>query len=196
MTFIDTVPEAGATGAVAEMYAVDRELFSQLPNLTRAFSLRPEVYAAWRQLNGAIKANMDLRRYELATIAAARRLRSSYCMLAHGSVMLNKFLEPEAVRALAEDYRSAGLEPADVAVMDLADTVAGDATSVTQDDVDRLRSFGLTDAEILDVVLAAAARCFFSKSLDALGAEPDASYSQLEPGLRDSLIVGRPIAED
>jgi uncharacterized peroxidase-related enzyme len=196
MTFIDTVPEAGATGAVAEMYAVDRELFSQLPNLTRAFSLRPEVYAAWRQLNGAIKANMDLRRYELATIAAARRLRSSYCMLAHGSVMLNKFLEPEAVRALAEDYRSAGLEPADVAVMDLADKVAVDATSVTQDDVDRLRSFGLTDAEILDVVLAAAARCFFSKSLDALGAEPDASYSQLEPGLRDSLIVGRPIAED
>jgi uncharacterized peroxidase-related enzyme len=178
------------------MYAVDRELFSQLPNLTRAFSLRPEVYAAWRQLNGAIKANMDLRRYELATIAAARRLRSSYCMLAHGSVMLNKFLEPEAVRALAEDYRSAGLEPADVAVMDLADKVAVDATSVRQDDVDRLRSFGFTDAEILDVVLAAAARCFFSKSLDALGAEPDASYSQLEPGLRDSLIVGRPIAED
>ena len=59
---------------MAEMYDVDREAFGGLPNFTKAFSLRPEVYAAWRQLNGAIKANMDLRRYELATLAAARRL--------------------------------------------------------------------------------------------------------------------------
>ena len=48
-------------------------------NYERAFELRPEVYAAWVQLNSAIKAGMDLRRYELATLAAARPLRSSYC---------------------------------------------------------------------------------------------------------------------
>jgi uncharacterized peroxidase-related enzyme len=194
MTFIETVPEAGATGAVAEMYDVDRATFGDLPNFTRAFSLRPNIYAAWRQLNGAIKANMELRRYELATLAAARRLRSSYCTLAHGSVLMDKFLEPEAVRALVDDYRSAELAPLDLAVMDLADKVAHDATSVTQQDLERLRTHGLTDAEILDVVVAAAARCFFSKTLDAIGAEPDAKYSELDPNLRDSLTVGRPIA--
>jgi uncharacterized peroxidase-related enzyme len=176
------------------MYEVDREAFADLPNFTRAFSLRPDVYACWRQLNGAIKANMDLRRYELATVAAARRLRSSYCTLAHGSVLMGKFLEPDAVRALVTDYRTADLQPADLAVMELADKVARDATSVTQSDIDGLRTLGLTDSEILDVVLAAAARCFFSKTLDALGAEPDAKYSELEPGLRDTLTVGRPIA--
>ncbi len=196
MTFTQTVPEAGATGAVAAMYEADRDAFGELPNFTKAFSLRPDVYAAWRQLNGAIKANMDLRRYELATVAAARRLGSSYCMLAHGSVLLSKFLQPDAVRALAEDYRSADLEPVDLAVMELADKVARDAGSVTQADVDELRSLGLTDAEILDVVLAAAARCFFSSTLDAIGVEPDAKYSKLEPGLRDTLTVGRPIAEE
>ena len=54
------------------------------------------MYAAWRQLNGAIKANMDLRRYELATVAAARRLRSSYCTLAHGSVLMDEFVAPDS----------------------------------------------------------------------------------------------------
>ncbi|HWK17191.1 MAG TPA: hypothetical protein VNR66_07030 [Solirubrobacteraceae bacterium] len=196
MTFIEVVPEARATGAVAEMYEVDREAFAGLPNLTKAFSLHPEVYAAWRQLNGAIKANMDLRRYELATVAAARRLRSSYCTLAHGSVLMSNFLEPEVLRALVDDYRTADLEPTDLAVMEIADKVAHDATAVTQADVDRLRTLGLTDGEILDVVLAAAARCFFSKTLDALGVEPDAKYAKLEPGLRDTLTVGRPIARD
>jgi uncharacterized peroxidase-related enzyme len=195
MTFIETVSEAQATGAVAEMYEADREVFDVLPNFTKAFSLRPEVYASWRQLNGTIKANMDLRRYELATVAAARRLRSSYCTLAHGSVLMSKFLEPEAVRALVDDYRTAELEPVDLAVMDLADKVARDATSVTQADVDGLRALGLSDTDILDVVLAATARCFFSKTLDALGAEPDAKYGALEPALRDTLTVGRPIAE-
>jgi uncharacterized peroxidase-related enzyme len=194
MTFIETVPEAEATGPVAAMYEADVKAFGELPNFTRAFSLRPEVYAAWRQLNGAIKANMDLRRYELATVAAARRLRSSYCTLAHGSVLMSRFLAPEEVRALVQDPRTADLDPADRAVMDLADKVADDATAVESADVDRLRSLGLTDAEILDVVLAAAARCFFSKILDALCAEPDAKYSELEPELRDTLAVGRPIA--
>jgi hypothetical protein len=34
---------------------------------------------------------MDLRRYELATVAAAKRLRSSYYALAHGSVLAEQF---------------------------------------------------------------------------------------------------------
>jgi uncharacterized peroxidase-related enzyme len=196
MTFIETVSEDQAADATAELYASDLATFGYLPNFARAFSLRPAVYAAWRQLNGSIKSGMDLRRYELATIAAARRLRSSYCMLAHGSVLIDKFLEPEAVRAVVTDHRAADLSAADVAVMDLADKVAHDATSIQQADIDHLRSLGLSDTDILDVVLAAAARCFFSKALDALGAEPDARYTDLDPTLREVLTVGRAIAGD
>ncbi len=195
MTFIETVPEDQAADATAELYETDREAFGDLPNFTRAFSLRPEVYAAWRQLNAAIKSNMDLRRYELATVAAARRLRSSYCALAHGSVLAEKFLDPETLRAVVADHRSAGLDDTDVAIMDLAEKVAGDATTIEQADIDRLRSLGLSDADILDVVHAAAARCFFSKTLDAAGVQPDPKYGRLEPALRETLTVGRPIAE-
>jgi len=153
------------------------------------------VRAGWDEFLKSIRANMDLRRYELATLAAARRLRSSYCMLAHGSVMLDRFLEPDELRAIASDHRTAGLDAVDVAVMDLADKVVADATSVTQADIDGLRDLGLSDAEIFDVVLAAAARCFMSKVIDAVGAEPDHAYEErLAPELREALVVGRPIA--
>ena len=195
MTFIETVAEDEAADAVGAMYETDRQIFGHLPNLTKGFSLRPDVYAAWRQLNGAIKANMDLRRYELATVAAASRLRSSYCTLAHGSILLDKFMGPEGVRAVVADHDAAELDAVDAAIVDLADKVALDATTVTQADVDSLRAFGLTDSDILDVVLAAAARCFFSKVLDGLGIEPDAKYAQLDPALRDLLTVGRSIAQ-
>ncbi len=195
MTFVETVSPDQAEGAVADLYESDRAAFGHLPNFTRAFSLRPEVYAAWRQLNGTIKEGMDLRRYELATVAAARSLRSSYCTLSHGSVLAEQFLGPDIVRAIIADHRAAGLDPIDVAVMDLAEKVAEDATAVTEGDLDRLRSLGVSETEILGVVLAAAARCFFSKALDGLGAQPDSEYAALDPGLRDALTVGRPIAE-
>ena len=79
--------------------------------------------------------------------------------------------------------------------MDLAEKIVADATSVTREDVERLRELGLSDEDIVDVVLAATARCFFSKTLDALGAEPDPAYHGVEPDLREALVVGRPIAE-
>jgi len=47
----------------------------------------------------------------------------------------------------------------------------------------------------MDVILAAAVRCFFSKTLDGLGVLPDAKYRELDPGLREALVVGRPIAD-
>jgi alkylhydroperoxidase family enzyme len=162
-------------------------------NYERAFAERPEVYAAWRQLLTGIKAGMDPRRYELATLAAARRLRSSYCSLAHGTVLIESFGEP--VREIALDRRTAGLDEIDIAVMDLADRVVDDAASIGDADLQRLRDLGLAETEIMDVVLAAAARCFFAKTLDALGVRPDASYNELEPELREVLVVGRPIAD-
>jgi alkylhydroperoxidase family enzyme len=157
-------------------------------NFEQAFALRPEVFRAWQQLNGAIKASSDLRRYELATLAAARRLRSSYCALAHGKVLAEQFYDYEAVPKLPD-----GLDDADRAIMAFADKVVVDATAITDEDVDVLRAHGLSDEEIFDVVLAATARCFFSKTLDALGLQPDASYSELPPSFTEPLTVGRPI---
>ena len=161
-------------------------------NYERAFEPRPDVYAAWAQLNTAIKSNMDLGRYELATLAAARKLRSTYCALAHGRVLLERFDEP--VRAIALDRETAGLDEVDVAVMDLAERVVDDATSITDADLERLRTLGLSEAEILDIVLAAAARCFFSRTLDALDVRADAAFRDLDAEIRDVLVVGRPIA--
>lgn len=184
-----------AEGPAAVMYEADRAALGYVANYTRAFAHRPAVFEGWRQLNTSIRNGMDRRRYELATLAAARRLRSSYCSLAHGKVLVDRFMEPEALREMIADPRPADLDPVDVAVMDLADKVAGDATAITQADIDRLRDLGLSDADVVDVVVAAAARCFFSTTLDALGVQPDAAFAGLEPELRDALTVGRPIGE-
>jgi alkylhydroperoxidase family enzyme len=182
MTFIETVPAHDASPDVAAMYDADTELRGFLPNYTQAFSHRPGVYAAWRRLVGAVTENMDPRRYELVSVAAARVLRSTYCTAAHSLVLADKWPDPDR-------------DEVDRAVIDLAEKVARDASSVDQSDIDRLRDLGLTDAEIFDVVAAAAMRSFFAKTLDGLGAEPDAQFAQrFDPAAREAVVVGRPFA--
>jgi uncharacterized peroxidase-related enzyme len=181
------------TPEVAEVYERDRAAWGYLPNFSTVFAHRPDVYEGWRAMNGAIRTAMGARRYELASVAAALRLRSSYCSLAHGSRLAEHVGGLGAVAGIATDPTTAELTPVDVAVMRLADRVAAGAADMTEDDLTELRELGVDDAEILDVILAAAARCFFATVLDAVGAPPDPAFVELDRTAREALTVGRPI---
>jgi uncharacterized peroxidase-related enzyme len=170
---VHTVSPEDATGLVREFYDEDLADDGYISNISRLYSLKPEVLAGWRTLIGSIRDTMDLRRYELATLAAAEALRCRYCVAAHAEVLESKFYDRPQLEAIARDYRSAGLDPVDVAIMAFAEKVALHAYRVAPEDIDELRGHGLTDTEIFEVALTAAARAFFSKSLDSMGAEPD-----------------------
>ena len=172
MRITPVAPEE-ATGAVRDLYEHDLAAKGFIANYTRLFSLRPDAYRAWRQLIAAVMSTMELRRYELVTLAAAEALRSRYCVAAHGAILESTFYDRPQLESIARDFRDAGLAPLEVAVMAFAEKIALHAHAVTDADVDQLRILGLGDAEILDVALAAAARSFFGKTLDALGCEPD-----------------------
>lgn len=193
MSFLSTVDEGAAADDVAANYQRDIERMGYLPNYSRTFSLHPAAYEAWRQLVAAIAKPMDERRYELATVGAATSLRSTYCSLAHGKILNDKFFDPAEVRQIAEDPAHSVLDETDSRIVELAAKVADDATTVNAEDIEGLRSLGLSDREIFDVVLAAAARSFFSKVLDATGTLADEVFWEMDPDVRQALVVGRPI---
>ena len=130
---------------------------------------------------------MRLRRYELVTLAAAQALNCRYCLLAHGSILNKNGVSVDQLRAILTDFHDAGLELSEVAIMDFAQQIARRANEMTQADVDVLRALGLEDTEILDITLTATMRCFASKTFNALGAEADAEYEELERQLSDLL---------
>jgi uncharacterized peroxidase-related enzyme len=143
------------------------------PNYAKVFALAPDAYAGWRHLAAAVRAGMDARRYELVTLAAARRLESRYCTLAHAAALRDRFYDDETLDAIVADRHTAGLDPADVAAMDFADRIAADPRVATEADVEALRANGLSDVDIFHVVLAVTMRRFFAGVLDAVGAIPD-----------------------
>jgi uncharacterized peroxidase-related enzyme len=188
MAFIETVADEA-------VYEADRKRFGFVPNFTRLFARRPATYAAWLELNGSIKQTMDPRRYELATVAAARALRSSYCALAHGKVLADRFTEPAAVRAIATDHHSAGLDEVDVAVMDLAQKVAEDAASVTAADIGRLHALGLSDDEGVRRGHGSRRAMLLQQVARRSRRAARRRLRAARRGARDTLTVGRPIAQ-
>jgi uncharacterized peroxidase-related enzyme len=195
--FIDTIPEHAAAGATAEYYQQQRDSWGFLPNYAGAFGHRPDVAQAWNALNRAVRSGMDRRRFELATIAAARALRSTYCTTAHSKFLRDECGDETSLQRIAEAPAGETLDEQDRAVYRFAAKVATDAASMEQDDVDRLRAAGLSDADIADVVYAAAARSFFTKVLDGLGAQLDVQIVEaFDPQLYASMVVGRQAAHE
>ena len=194
--FIDVPDESTVDDEVADWYEKQRGAWGYLPNYAPAFATRPDVARAWNMLNNTVRAGMDRRRFELATIAAARAYRSTYCVAAHCKFLRDVCGDDLTMRAVAADPSGAGLDATDRAVMDFATRVARDASSITAADVQQARDHGLSDPEIVDVVFAAAARAFFTKVLDALGVQADVQLGEMfDPEVRQQVTVGRPIAD-
>ena len=191
--FITVPDESEVDEAVADWYARQKAAWGYLPNYAVAFATRPDVAEAWNTLNNAVSGNMDRRRFELATIAAARVYRSTYCLAAHSKFLRDKCDDETSMRAVAADPSGASLDAVDRAIIDFATKVARDAASITAADVQALRDEGLTDPEVADIVFAVAARAFFTKTLDALGVQPDAQLgATFDADVRTQVTVGRP----
>jgi len=193
MAFVEFIAPDQASQETRQMYDRQAGFFGYLPNYATVFSLRPEIMSLWAHLQAGIKAHMPLRRFELITLAAAHELRSSYCCLAHSKNLLTMFTVPE-IRSIVLADGEGVLSDSEMAVVRHARLVARHAEQVTSADIDRLRDAGFDDGEIFDITAAAAARAFFTKLVDGLGAEPDAVYAELDPELLETMVVGRKVS--
>lgn len=193
--FTDGTGEAEATGDLATWYESQRAAWGYLPNYAEIFASRPEVAHAWSNLSLTIRDGMDRRRFELATIAASRALRCTYCLAAHSKFLRDVVDDDATMRAVAGDPSGASLDPSDRAIVAFATKVATDAAGISAEDVKTLTDSGLTDADVVDVIFAVGARAFFATVLDAAGAHADRQLAEtFDPPVRDQLTVGRPFA--
>ena len=103
------------------------------------------------------------------------------------------FFSSDEVAGIAKKANT--FDDVDSAVMEFAAAIAADACAITAADVDRLRTVGLADEEIVDRALAAGARAVLHKNSDSLGVQLHALFRGLGRELRDALTVVRPIAD-
>jgi len=159
----EIVREGDASGEVAELYGELRQLFGGfVPDVFKLVSTRPDMLGAfvagYRSMFGGGRLPEEAK--EVIALTVARVASCQYCTTAHDALLrllgtdstyadavLNGALDdpaiPSGIRALAE----------------LATTITQHAYRITDDDLDRVRSHGWDQAQVLEAVWVA---CLFN----------------------------------
>jgi len=82
-------------------------------------------------------------------------------------------LDAELVKALQEDFRTAPISEPDRIMLDYVAQLTRDATRVSRQDHERLRSAGFDDRAILQITLIASWFNYINRAADALGVGRD-----------------------
>jgi hypothetical protein len=143
----------------------DRSVWDYVPRVTKTFLLQPEGYRAWKASRHDSVNSAAARRWNrLATIAAAaaaRAIRRPARSRRRLTSVTGRTFEPEV----------GSLDATDLAVVLFAAKVAAHTDQITEADVAMLRALGLSDGQVFDIALAAAASSFFADA----ASEPAAS---------------------
>lgn len=193
--FLKTVPEEEATGRIAEIYSAQKAQLGFVMEAARCLTTRPDLLPLYTDFLEKVRGGFSLghREWRLITLVAAKVVPSTYCSHVYAKQLIADLGSKEAVLAVQRNFRSAGLPVQDVEMLAYAEKVARDASRITSDDIERLRTAGFTDRQICDIALCAAFRCFISRFFDAVGAGPDAQFLDEDETFRAAMTVGKPL---
>jgi uncharacterized peroxidase-related enzyme len=154
--FLETIGEEEATGRIAELYEAQKAQLGFVMSAMRCWTARPDLLPIYQDFYDRIRAGFSLssRDWRLITLVAAKSVPSTYCSHVYSRQLIADFGSKEVVLAAQRDFRSADLTERDVEMLSYAETISKDASRVTQEHIQRLRSVGFTDVQISDIALA------------------------------------------
>jgi uncharacterized peroxidase-related enzyme len=149
------------------------DLTEQLPGIRGLMAFRPVTAQPLNALAEVLlRSDEGLSKGERELIATFVSSRNDcfYCQNIHGAVAQYYHPEePELVRMVKSDYRTAPISSKMRALLAIAENVQLGGKFVQQGHIDAARAAGSTDLEIHDAVLIAAAFCMFNRYVDGLG---------------------------
>ena len=91
--------------------------------------------------------------------------------MAHGGFLRQNSDDPALASHIMHDYTQADLDPVTRGMLDFASKLTRTPTSMEQSDVQKLRVLGLSDEQILSVVLITCVFNFMTRLADGLNVE-------------------------
>lgn len=159
-----------------------RENVGFVPNVFRAYSFRPERLSAWfnhyKQLHEPTD-ELDAAEREMIAVAVSMENGCLYCLVAHGAALREALGDPILADRITLDYRRAGLDERLTAILDYAVKITNNPLDCSPDDIEHLKSFGLSDYACWDIVEIASMYNFTNRMSLACGKIPNEEYHAL-----------------
>jgi uncharacterized peroxidase-related enzyme len=149
------------------------------PNVFRAWAWRPSRFLKWfAHYNELMTGPSGLSRTEREMIAVVVSMqnRCLYCLTSHGSTLRTLTGDPVLADRITLDYRRAGLQPRERAMLDYAVKITREMEECSPEDVARLKQLGFSDEDVWDIAEVASMFNFTNRLAAATGQMPNPEY--------------------
>ena len=96
--------------------------------------------------------------------------------MSHGALLRQHSDDPQLASHVMHDYRAADLDPQTRGMLDFASKLTRDPSAMQESDVRGLHSLGLSDEQVLSIVLITCVFNFMTRLADGLGVELPAAF--------------------
>lgn len=175
MSRLTPLDRSGATDEVRAIYDEIEKAFGMVPNLFKTYAYFPSLLRVnWEKtktlmMGGQLSRSLK----EMIAVVVSRANSCRYCVAAHEMMLQQLGFSKEQVRALEEDSGRADLSPRDRALLAFAEKSTTAPHSVTDLDVEQLKQYGLTDAQIVEAQGVMELFTGYNKFIDSLAVDLD-----------------------
>src|SRR5271154_5129748 len=142
------------------------------PGITSGFMFRPETAKPMRELAEVLlqgPSTLTPGERELIATYVSSRNDCYFCQTSHGAAAAAHLGErANLVDEVKHDYLNAGVSPKLKALLQIAGQVQQGGKNVTAEAIEHARDLGVTDLEVHDTVLIAAAFCMYNRYVGGL----------------------------
>ncbi len=177
MSRIHQIAPEAATGKAKELLDAVKGKLGLVPNITRAMANSPAVLEGYLGLSGALsKGSLSAKNREQIALAVGQANQCDYCLAAHSAIGKMVGLTPDQI---LDSRRGTAIDPKTDALIRFARKVVDERGLVSDADVAEVRSAGLDDAAIAEVVANVALNIFTNYFNHV--AETDIDFPKVEP---------------
>ncbi len=175
MALINLVEKDQATGRVAEIYETMINTMGLIPNAFKVFSPSSHVLDVQFGNLGYFMRHKTLGGKLLAFIRllVSEQEHCVYCVGMNSGILMQYGVLPEMMPEIINDPSKAPLDEKDLAMLLFVLKVVRNSNSIEQPDVDKLRSLGWNDTEILEATYHGATQVGVDKIFNAFKIESD-----------------------
>jgi uncharacterized peroxidase-related enzyme len=174
--WIETVPEDKATGDLKRAYEAVLRSRGKVSNIMRAQSLNPNAMRAFLELYITLvfgKSGLSRgERETIATIISAQN-HCDYCVSHHGEALRFYLKNGDQLNSFKSGQQPENLSFRAKALIDYALKLSLEPNRIVKQDLDVLRTVGISDSEILDLVLLTGYMNLVNRIAQGLGVEHD-----------------------
>ena len=167
---------------VYELWAPSLERLGFVPNVLRAYALRPSHLLAWNTwYEEAMKGDSGLTKAEREMIAVVVSVanRCRYCIAAHSAALRKLTKDAALADQIAADHGAATIPERMRHALDYAVKLTREPWAIAETDVQALRDAGWTDEDVMDIAEVTGLFNMSNRLASGLGWAPNPEYETL-----------------